>query len=339
MRSWAAIYAALLLLPWPEQGAAQERPRRATSEGMATGVFTTGALALPASEAEERLRLVTPAAFSAFRHPARLTGDNSPGRLQLVLLAPELRTVTNSGLPFSINEGTLWAGRGTNHLLTGGVAIKAGPLDVQLAPQRTISENRRFQVIPFPQGTTTPARSVWANPFHPPASSIDFPYRPGDQPIDRTVAGQSHVALTLAPVRLGISTGHLWWGPSMRHPLVLGASSEGFPHAFIETVRGVSTPVGNLSAQWVVGALAESAVFDDAPDNNRRALSGAVVALTPRADSALTLGIMRLVMSSDAPRGLPLRRSLDLFRSVGQPVTARLPLPASLGPPEATPNP
>jgi hypothetical protein len=96
----------------------------------------------------------------------------------------------------------------------------------------------------------------------------------------------------------------------------------------VETVRGVRTPLGRLSGQWLVGALQESAVFDDDEANNRRALSGAILALTPAADSALTLGIMRVVMSAGAPRGLPMSRALDLFRSVGQPVTASLPLPS-----------
>jgi len=143
----------------------------------------------------------------------------------------------------------------------------------------------------------------------------------------RTVIGQSHLTLSLPRVRLGLSTEHQWWGPAMRHPLLLGASSEGFPHLFVETARGLSTPLGQLSAQWLLGTLRESPVFDNAAANNRRALNGAVVALTPRGDSALTLGIMRLVMSSSAPRGLPFSRSLDLFRSVGQPVQARLPVP------------
>jgi hypothetical protein len=314
MIPWAAIYGAILLLPHRAAGQGT-----VTRDSIPVAAFGVTALALPGSEASERQRLGTP----------------QRRRAHLLLIAPEVRTVVNSGLPFSVNEGTMWAGRGRNLLVTGGLALYAGPLTVQLAPQYTTSQNRRFQVIPYPKFTTTPARSIWANPFHPPASSIDLPYRPGTDPIARITPGQSRVALRLGSVSGGVSTEHRWWGPAMRHPLVLGASSDGIPHAFLETSRPVNTWLGTVTAQWIAGALQESAVFDDDPTNDWRTLAGAVVTLTPRKDSALTIGITRLVMgtvrtlgangiTTDTTISTVLRRAVDVFRSVGQPVNADL---------------
>ena len=292
-----------------------------------------GALALPGREAEERRRLVNPTRFSAV-HSAELLAPATGGARaswQLTLIAPELRTVHNSGLAFSINEGPLWAGRGANTLVTAGLHLQRGPFSLQLAPQFAHSENRRFQTIPFPQGTTTPARSVWANPFHPPASSIDLPLRMGNRPLSQTGPGQSHLALTHSGVRVGVSTEQRWWGPTLRHPLVLGANSAGFPHAFVDIADGVHTPLGRVRGQWLLGTLRESAFFDDDPTNNHRALNGLLIALSPRLDSALTLGIMRVVMSTASGGVPPLSRAVDVFRRVGQPIRLNpLALPAGV---------
>lgn len=303
----------------------------AAASAPSAGHLFIGALALPGSEAEERWRLRDPARFSAVHSAALITRTTAPAtpdasvtlaskRFALTVIAPDIRTVHNSGLGYSINEGALWAGRGANTLVTAGLHAQLGPLSLQLAPQVASSENRRYQVIPFPIGTTTPGRSPWANPFHPPASSIDLPLRLGDRPLAQMVPGQSHLALTVSGVRAGVSTEQRWWGPTVRHPLVLGANTEGFPHAFVELADGVATPLGRVQGQWLLGSLRESAFFDVDPTNNHRALNGLLLALTPRLDSALTVGIMRVVMSSASSATPPARRAFDVFRSVGQPI-------------------
>lgn len=286
-----------------------------------------GALLVPGGEAEERLRLAKPARFATRRRGSDfITGRSASTRapiIDITWLAPDVRTVHNSGLPFSINEGALWAGRGTNLLVTTGVAITAGPLHVQVAPQFTRSDNQRFQVIPFPQNTTTPARSVWAHPFYPPNSSIDLPLRPGPDPLERTIAGQSRVSLMLPGIALGVSTENRWWGPTIRHPLVLGAGSEGVPHLFVETRDGLKTPLGMFRSEWLLGALRESPVFDDDPTNDARSLNGMLLSLTPAADSALTIGIMRTVMGAVQGTRPQARAAMDVFRSVAPSDTTR----------------
>jgi len=177
-------------------------------------------------------------------------------RVELSLIAPELRTVYNSAIPYSLNNGALWAGRGTSHLATAGVRLHVGPVRVIVAPEVTTSENRPFQVIPYPQGGAA-ARSVWANPFHPSPSSIDLPYRFGDQVRQRTTAGQSSVSLDLPLLTTGVATENLWWGPSTNNAIVLSNNAEGFPHAFVQTREGINTPIGRFDAQWIAGVLRE----------------------------------------------------------------------------------
>ncbi|MDQ8159333.1 MAG: hypothetical protein P3C09_03330 [Gemmatimonadota bacterium] len=296
-----------------------------------------GSPVLLGSEAEERLRLeslrrrATAAeresardlsiVFSTVRSASVLTSlarPRAPRRFAFDVLAPEVRMVHNSGLPFSINEGPLWAARGTNTIATAGVALRIGPLSAQIAPQYIRSENRRFQVIPYPQGNV-PARNVWANPFHPPASSIDLPLRFGDGPIERVVPGQSRVALELPLISVGASTENVWWGPTLRNPILLGANAEGFPHLLAETRQGIATPVGRLHAVGMLGRLRESAYFDANPSNDVRSLSGMLFAWTPWFDQAFTIGVARLVMSTTTGQ-VPIRHAANAFLKVSQPI-------------------
>ena len=166
--------------------------------------------------------------------------------------APELRVVNNSALPFSLNDGPLWAGRGTNALVTAGLGLRFGAIRLILAPQFTTSENRAFQVIPYPQNDPA-QRSVWANPFHPPASSIDLPFRFGDASLRRFDPGQSSLTADLPRVSDRVATENLWWGPGARNAIVLSNNAAGFPHVFVQTRDGVRTRIGRFDAQWILG--------------------------------------------------------------------------------------
>ena len=275
-------------------------------------------LPLVGSETEERLRLAAAmdttapatrdnaplAAQWMFRSPSLLLRALEPppgaGRarpLTVQLLAPELRTVHNSHLPHSLGDGALWAGRGGSTLVTGGVALRAGPVHLVLAPQLTTSDNGQFQVIPYVQGIT-PSRSVWANPFLGAPYSIDLPSRFGNRPIRRGTPGERALSLELPGVTLSAGTEHLTWGPGVRNQLLLGGNAEGFPHATLTTRQGFRTPLGRVHAQWLLGRLQESPFFDDSVANDWRALGGALLQLAPRGDSTLSVGIARLVMGA-----------------------------------------
>lgn len=283
------------------------------------------------SEADERARLEqlrgreTDASYlfrsaSTLSMRAESAVRSGARRARLMLIAPELRVVSNSALPFSLNDGTLWAGKGTSTILRTGLGLSLGPVRLLLAPERTTSENRAFQVIPYPQGDT-PARNVWANPFHPAASSIDLPFRFGERPIEQVSAGQSSVTIDLPWLSTGVATENLWWGPGAQNAVVLSNNAAGFPHAFLQTRDGIKTPVGRVDAQWILGQLRESDFFDADRSNNRRSLSGIVAVFTPSIDSAFSLGMARTVMAPTSGRAVSPRAAVDVFRKVGRPNT------------------
>ena len=279
-----------------------------------------------AGESEERLllrQLLGPSDGDPrfFRSPSTLSrGADTVPRFSFSLIGPEFRLITNSALPFSLNTGSLWAGRGTSTIATLGVSIRLSRVRVLLAPQHTTTENRRFQVIPYSQ-SLVPARSVWANPFHPPASSIDLPYRFGDRPLRRVDAGQSSVTVDVPRATIGFATENVWWGPGIGNAIVLSNNAAGFPHLFARTRDGIRTRVGRFDAQWMLGQLRESNFFDADGTNDVRSLSGLLVAWTPSIDTTLSIGIARTVTAMSDRRTVAARALFDVFKSVGQPNT------------------
>ena len=287
-------------------------------------VVTVRSLVQLGSEADERLRLgqlLNPGEPAQYliRSASSLTRtDRTASPFGVTLVAPELRVVSNSALPFSLNDGLLWAGRGTNTLVTAGIGIRLGMLRILVAPQIATSENLPFQVIPYSQASSV-QRSPWANPFHPPPSSIDLPYRFGDEGIRRVDPGQSSITLDLPGASVGVATENLWWGPGVRNAIVMSNNAAGFPHAFAQTRDGLHTPVGRFDAQWILGTLHESDFFDSNTANDLRSISGLAVIWTPRSDSGLSVGYARTVYAAAGRSGVPFTAAFDALRSVGVP--------------------
>ena len=244
--------------------------------------------------------------------------------LPLVWLLPELRQQRNTGLPWGLNDGPLRAGRGQNALLTGGMAIRWRRISAVLVPQWVAEDNDAFQVIPFDQ-RRRPARSVWANPFHPLPESVDLPLRFGDEPRTALLAGQSRLALDVTSgARVGVSTENRWWGPAVRNALFLSSHAGGFPHLFAEARRPWRTRAGDWTGQYLLGRLRESAFFDADRGNDARSLSAFVLTWRMPNDTAghwPTLGVARGVMARGGPR---IGTALDAWRDVGRPVSDTL---------------
>lgn len=278
-----------------------------------------------ASEAEERIRLAQVVGRMCadgflMRSVSRLaTACDSIVSSRFGMAGPELRVIRNSGLPFSLNDGSLWAGRGLNAELTGGGFWYAGPLRVIIAPSLVSEENRPFQVIPYSQVAAVP-RSPWANPFHPPPESIDLPLRFGDRARNRLDLGQSSITYDVPVVSFGLATENLWWGPGIQNAITLSNNAPGFPHAFAQT-RPVRTAYGIFDAQWILGQLRESDFFDSDSSNNSRALSGLAFTWTPPVDVGFTIGAARLVMSQETKGRLSPSSAFNFLRTVGQPNT------------------
>jgi hypothetical protein len=161
-------------------------------------------------------------------------------------LLPHVQTVWNSEVAFSLNDGTLWAGRGANVLARGGIHAWAGPLEVMLAPEITHSRNLPFDILASeaPAGVLPrrePGRSVFSSPWHTGDASADLPLRFGNQSLTVAHLGQSSVTLHAGHVAVGASSEAQWWGPGVRTALVMSNNAPGVPHLFARTGRPIST--------------------------------------------------------------------------------------------------
>ena len=208
------------------------------------------------------------------------------------LLPQEMHAVWNSDLPFSMNDGALWAGRGVNTLLRAGFRTTYRALHAVFAPEVTHSQNRAFPIF---EGAD-PERSRFSSPWYVERNSADLPLRFGDQSLNAFNLGQSSVTLTYRSVGGGLSNESMWWGPGVRNALVLSNHAQGIPHVFLRTSCPVSTPLGMLEGRIIVGTLTESLFFDRVFANDRRSASGGVITLTMPFDPNLTVGIERMVV-------------------------------------------
>lgn len=279
------------------------------------------------SVVEDRIRIGqltgahTPAGF-LIRSPSRLLGSVAPdapddGRISMTWLAPELRGVWNSQIPFSLNEGPLWAGRGISARVSAGALATWKSVSLVLAPQLVVEQNRAFQTTSFPDLSSPRARHPLASPFHYPPGSMDLPQRFGHERRVLVDPGQSSLTVRRGVVAFGAATENQWWGPGIRNALLMSAQAPGIPHLFVETAEPLQTPLGALQLRWMVGRLEESDYFDFDASNDHRSLSGLAIVLTPAFDAGLSLGLARTVI---APSGnLPLAAAFDVFRNVGRP--------------------
>ena len=236
----------------------------------------------------------------------------------MTLLAPEIRGINNSDLPFSFNDGPLWAGKGWNRLVTIGATVQLGPITMVLAPQLIYQENQSFHFIPYPLDAN-PERNAYANPFHPEPQSMDYPIRFGNESLDKIDWGQSSIRIDAGPLALGFSTENAWWGPGLRNGIVLSNQAAGVPRAFLQTKEPIRTKAGAFEGRWILGRLQESDFFDLDNSNDHRTLSGIVLTFQPSFDSGLTLGMARTVFASALKGNSLWKAGLNVLKSVGRP--------------------
>jgi capsule assembly protein Wzi len=241
------------------------------------------------------------------------------------LIAPEILAVNNTALPFSINDGAVWAGVGTSSRILAGFEATAGPFRLIIAPELVKEDNAfyqlrdttRFYAPPVPEarrggGFVFPWYAL--GPY-----SIDLPMRFGDKPIQRLDAGQSTAMVALRNVGLGISNENQWWGPGIRNALILSNNAPGFPHAFIRTEHPWKNRFAAVEARLLVGGLTESHYFDTVSTNNVRSISAVAVTIRPNAQKNLTLGAERSVYGAVKGWNQVPGRFLQAFANVGRP--------------------
>ncbi len=308
---------------------------------------STPASAQRASRSTDRLRLISPYQLERERL-AELAG--TPATMPIVLrsvsayitradlpdgasgvFGPELQLVNNTNLPWSMNDGDLWAGRGLSYSLAGGFFAKRGRLQIVLAPQITHEANKYFALhIPeIERPYVPPDRSQWAFPWYVDGPySVDMPTRFGDRPIGRLSLGQSSILIGFSKFQFGFSNENEWWGPGIGNALVLSNNAPGFPHFVLRAMRPLRTRIGDVDFRWIVGGLTESAFFDTTSTNNLRSITAGAVSLHLRKPDGLTVGVTRSVWQTASGWGDVPVRWLELFHAVGWP--NRVPLSDSL---------
>jgi len=230
--------------------------------------------------------------------PALRAGGWLLERGNLFLVRPVLVATHNSDIPYSLNDGPMWAGRGWNAMVGGGlgsqVRWRGAELRVVVAPTLVFSQNLPFPFLP----NDNAARSVFASPWHNPGEpSLDIPVRFGDRYLLRLDPGRSEVRASAYGVAAGITARNEVWGPGIRNQLVMSAHAPGIPRLYVGTARPVRLRIGLVEAKLFGGTLTESMFFDREPGNQYRAVSGILAQLRPAFDTMLTVGLARGVYS------------------------------------------
>lgn len=215
-------------------------------------------------------------------------------QVELRLLPVTSRSYFNSNYPSDKNDGALWAGRGLSTELSAGVSVHWRFLSARFAPTIAWQQNRRFSTPTAADGVG-PSLSSW------PGFSIDLPTRMGTEAFWTLDPGQSSVRAEAFNVALGFSTENLWWGPGIRHSVILSNTGPSFPHAFVGTARPLDVKIGQLEAQLLWGHVDESAYFDTDPSNDRRLLSALNLGFSPRFWPGMHLGVARVYLYTLTP--------------------------------------
>jgi len=249
----------------------------------------------------------------------RLDGDST--RFRWALLSPDVTTVWNSWIPFSLNDGAMWASRGWNESVRVGARLEWGRFFAILAPEFISSDNGRYE-MPHP-ATTLPlpaGRDPLSSPWHT-RPSIDAPLRFGTHSFSFGDPGQSTVGARFGVVIAGLSTENEWWGPGIRNAILLSNNAAGIPRAFVRTGRPLHTRIGTIEGSWFLGGLFKSHYFDNKWQDDRRSISGIALTWRPKFEPDLTLGFARTVYASLLGWDRLLTHLFDVLRDRGGRVT------------------
>lgn len=336
MWSTCATLGAVLIAAAPVTSLKGQSPHTAPTE-------PPGAV-LPTSSTSDRLRLRQLAGDTAtlasyvLRSSSDLFRPAAPSRgTQIRWLLPDALIVVNSAVPFSENDGAMWAGRGVSVRLGGGVDLRLGRLHLVAAPELWASANARFDFTRDPNRFYTPPVPVprygngFANPWYGQPYSADLPWRLGSSALGRAWFGQTGLWYNTGPLEFGATTENMWWGPGIRNAIVMSDNAAGVPRLELRTPRPWRTRLGSFEGRWFVGALSESQYFDTTKTDDVRSIAAAAVTWQPVFQPTLAVGVTRAVYAAVSGYGAVPLRWLDVFANTGQPAN-RLPRDSSLTP-------
>jgi len=147
-----------------------------------------------------------------------------------IVLPITLSTQFNSHHPYGYNDGSFIPASGLQSQLSFGVALKAGPVHLNLQPELLQA----------------------SNPTYP--SNGSYGYSSG-KPYTKLYAGQSSLSVRASAFSVGVSTANKWWGPGNTSALIMSNNAPGFANIFIKTYRPAKTPIGNFEFELIGGRL------------------------------------------------------------------------------------
>lgn len=259
-------------------------------------------------------------AFRLLRGSSDLRTDirrDSTFRFQIV--APAFWAAVNSALPSGENNGALWAGKGPNSRVMAGVEMGFRGIRLSLIPELVYSSNEAFSYGQLYLPPLPPSRDPYASPWNVYPYSIDAPPRMGPGKTVRVAPGQSSLSLRSRGFEAGVTTENEWWGPGIRTAIVLSDNAEGFPRAFVKTVRPTLTRFGTFDARLTWGGLTESEHFDTNAANDLRYWSAFAATWASRYEPDLTIGVARAVYATASGWGGVALRPLHAFLPTGHP--------------------
>ena len=246
--------------------------------------------------------------------PTILNFFNENGKIKILPI--DYNIEYNSHHPYNRNNGSMVPNRGYQHVLSGGIYIKIGPLSIQLKPEHLYSENKDFEG--FGEGPNGHYSAIWAKRYRL-WNMIDMPERFGEKSLNETLVGQSSIRLNYKGISLGISNENIWWGPAIRNSIMMSNHARGFKHISFNTTKPLTTKLGNFEWQVISGRL-ESSNFTPPntemeyagtklyiPKINQRAqtddwryLQGYSITYSPKWISGLSLGYIRWAQAYSA---------------------------------------
>ncbi len=285
-------------------------------------------LVTPGSFADDSARLASvtsaaPLAYPLLRSASTLAPPLSGGRssLRMALISPDLYWIDNSILPYSLNDGWLWAGRGWSSRVRAGLRVQVDRVHLVLAPELVQTDNQGFRMPPeWVVQPRPPGRNVLASPWHTAPASIDLPVRFGTAAFTQWDWAQSTLDVDFGRISAGLSTENEWWGPGIRNAIVLSSNAAGIPRLFVRPTRPLATRAGTFDFRLFAGALRESPYFDTTRANDWRSVGALAVTWTPRTAPNVTIGFTRAVYAPVSSwRQVPTHLLDALIRNPGRP--------------------
>lgn len=211
--------------------------------------------------------------------------------------------VYNSAVPYSMNDGGIWTGRGVTAYARGGVTARWRWFSARLEPAAFWASNQSYPIAA--NGYAGAQR--FGDALNP--AGIDLPQRFGARRYARVDPGQSTVRVDAFGLAAGFTTANEWWGPALVDPQILGDNAAGYPRLFLGTSKPVSLGVATVHAVLQTGRLSQSAYSTMPADSAYRTGVGLAAVATVRGVPGLEVGAARFLHEAWEGAGHALSRA------------------------------